>query len=358
MTKRIWILGAADPEMAAIEALLRECGERVEHATVHRDGSRRRVTPGEAYAPDVAIGSDIRGLDVTAYAVECTPVVLFGSPVEGIDWAGVAHRIDHHRPGDPGYGRPPAEFLSASSIGQVIAELARLRRLPASWVRPSWAPTGAVTCGAFAHMRMTLATQVTHQGWIVGSDVSIEIPDDLVLAAAADHCLGAAYRGECPGADPDALMQWRAKSRAAFQKRPVEELLADIDAARKTLENAPLVTLLGMATAPHTDDHDWSQSVCDGCAHVETEITARDLRGIPGGVPELPEAACRDGIAYLASVTERDGREKVVLGAATAEQVQAFLRDWAPEEDLVDTYGDPARGFAGGYLPAAGCWGR
>src|SRR5690606_25622302 len=38
--------------------------------------------------------------------------------------------IDHHRPGDPGYGRPPEEFLAASSIGQVITELARLGRLP------------------------------------------------------------------------------------------------------------------------------------------------------------------------------------------------------------------------------------
>lgn len=32
---------------------------------------------------------------------------------------------DQGRPGDPGYGCPPAEFLPASSVGQVMADLAR-----------------------------------------------------------------------------------------------------------------------------------------------------------------------------------------------------------------------------------------
>jgi len=63
-------------------------------------------------------------------------------------------------------------------------------------------------------------------------------------------------------------------------------------------------------------------------------------------VPELPEAAAREGIAFLATVTDRDGRRKVVLQAASPEQVEAFLRDYPAQ----DKYGDPARGFAGGYL--------
>lgn len=62
----------------------------------------------------------------TVYWVECRAadghVIVSGSYVE--------FAIDHHRTGDPGYGRPPEEFLSASSIGQVIAELARFGRLP------------------------------------------------------------------------------------------------------------------------------------------------------------------------------------------------------------------------------------
>src|SRR5690554_6037863 len=133
MTDRIWVLGAPDPEMEMIERLLVEAGERIEYATVWRDGVRRRVTAAEAYAPDVEIGAGLRGLRATAYMVECAPAVLVGSSVDGIDWAGAAITIDHHRPGDPGYGRPPAEFLAASSIGQVIAELARLDVLPEDW---------------------------------------------------------------------------------------------------------------------------------------------------------------------------------------------------------------------------------
>src|SRR5690606_1710187 len=139
---------------------------------------------------------------------------------------------------------------------------------------------------------------------------------------AADHCLGAAYRGECPGVDPDELMRWRAASRAAFQQRAVEDVLADVEKACERLRAAPVVAL-------------------------GESLAARDLRG--EYVPELPEAAVREGLAYLATVADRDGRQKVVLGAADAETVQAFLEQWAPREGLVNLYGDPARGFAGGY---------
>src|SRR5690606_34885663 len=110
---RLWLLGAPDPEMEMIEGLLRECGETVVYATT---GDGERVTAATAYrcpVPEVPDG-------VVVYAVECVDVLPDGW------WV----RIDHHRPGDPGYGRPPSEFLAASSIGQVIAELARVGRLP------------------------------------------------------------------------------------------------------------------------------------------------------------------------------------------------------------------------------------
>lgn len=48
---------------------------------------------------------------------------------------------------------------------------------------------------------------------------------------------------------------------------------------------------------------------------------------------------------------DRDGRRKVVLGGhTTPETVRAFMAEWAPAQGLVDIYGDPARGFAGGYM--------
>lgn len=265
---RIWVLGASDPEMELIEYLLRKCGESVVYAT---DENGNRVHPGNAYrcpVPEVPEGA-------TVYAVECIDVLPEG-------WV----RIDHHRPGDPGYGCPPSVFFPASSIGQVITELDLLG---------------------------------------VADRLSVDDITEALLAAAADHCLAAAYRGECPGVDPDKLMCWRVVLRASFQGRPVGELLADVERARAALREAPSIDL-GAGT-----------SVCD-------------MRGT--FVPELPEAAVRDGVAYLGVVTDRDGRRKVVLGGhTTPETVRAFMTEWAPSQGLQDIYGDPARGFAGGYLP-------
>src|SRR5690606_17622384 len=196
MTDRIWVLGAPDPEMELIESILRGAGEHVEYATVWRAGGRRRVTPAEAYAADVEIGEGLRGLRATAYMVECAPAVLVGSSVDGIDWAGVAVAIDHHRPGDLGYGRPPAEFLPASSIGQVIAELARLDVLPEDWryvgIHPD-DPTYWDRAGELVPLPGGRTVRYWHA---LGMSYDYRIPADHVLAAAADHCLAAAYRGE------------------------------------------------------------------------------------------------------------------------------------------------------------------
>src|SRR5690606_6950664 len=115
------------------------------------------------------------------------------------------------------------------------------------------------------------------------------------------------------------LMAWRIKTRAAFQGRPEAEVLADVERAREVLAAAPQVTI-------------GSEQVAD-------------LRGQQ--IPELPEAAARDGQAFVARITDRDGRVKVVLQGASAETLRAFLDQ--PPFGLIDVYGDPARGFAGGY---------
>lgn len=252
--KRVWVLGAPDPEMELIEQLLREVGETVVYATV----GGARVTAAQAYGawemPE-AWGHEV-------YLVECDPartghlrrgpgVLPYEQerddpiPDPADERPVLRALIDHHRPGDPGYGRPPAEFLPASSVGQVLVELARLRRLP-SWPEEGYGVLTAQPVGTF---RLALAWQIgrcvvhgseacTHgDWWIITSPMPTRplggdpftcpatgqyIPQELIFAAAADHCLAAAYRGECPGVDPDALMRWRAESRAAFQGRSVE----------------------------------------------------------------------------------------------------------------------------------------
>lgn len=255
--KRLWILGAADPEMELIEELLRNRGEMLVYASV----AGRRVHPGNAYKADpVGIPAGCRPI-----LVEC-----------GGDWDRGLDRVDHHRPGDPGYGRDPEEFWPASSLGQI------------------WA--------------------------ILGGG---EPPREHLLAAAADHCLAAAYQGRCPGIAPDELMVWRVQTRARFQKRDPNEILASVEQARRALRAAPSVEL-----APG--------------------IAVRDLRGEL--IPELPEAAAREGLAFLSEVRDPDGAIKVVCQAGTPDQIQAFL-DWARHQGLTGIYGDPARGFAGAYLP-------
>ena len=186
---RLWILGAPDPEMEAIERLLRECGETVVYAA---DARGERVTAATAYRSQRPEVHD--GMVDLVYAVECggdwfgAPNTLAASatPEDGMLVGCV--RIDHHRPGDPGYGRPPSEFLAASSIGQVIRELARLRRLR---FRPLTKVPGAYPGGSF----ILRDWEGFGAAWLISDGAAWRVvPPHLVLTGAADHCLGAAYR--------------------------------------------------------------------------------------------------------------------------------------------------------------------
>lgn len=299
---RLWILGASDPEMTAIEAVLNATGEKVAYATL----LGQRVNPGTAYKADGQTSDSLEGLEEVVL-VECElPGFFAGDPAPRVSHA------DHHRPGDPGYGKGPEKFLEASSIGQVISLLGVV------WAQHE--------CG---HQQYEEEHHGSHKhgcppayagdSWCNQWMDSKASPEHLLIAAA-DHCLSHAYNGECPGVDPEALMAWRAASRAAFQNRTVEAVLADVAAARRALAEAPEVRIAG---------------------------AIKDLRG--KSVPELPEAAARDGIAFISTVKERDGREKVVLQAGAPDQIEAFMKYWAPEEGLTGIYGDPARGFCGGY---------
>ena len=249
-----FILGAADPEMAEIEAVIKRKG----HVALYAAKEGRRVHPGNAYKAD----------GVTGGALGSNPVHLVECQVERIDTTA----LDHHRPGDPGYGRAPAEFMEASSLGQVLA---------------------------------VLGLQPTPQQRII---------------AAADHCLAAAYAGQCPGVDPNRLMEWRAANRAEFQGRPVREVIADVKRARAALKRADFVQYGGVEVASMGDR----------------------------AIPELPEAAAREGIPFLAVVWDRDGRRKIVLQAAPPAAVEDFMA--IRRKEGCEVYGDPARGFAGAYI--------
>jgi hypothetical protein len=256
------VLGAPDPEMNEIERVAREIGAQIVYGLTLEG---QRVNAGEAYAvhrcSEIPVGERL-------FAIECDGPAVRSREI----------RVDHHRPGDPGYGLPPSRYLEGSSLGQ------------------------------FLH------------------HIGIQATDEQRIIAAADHCLPAAYLGECPGVDPDAVARFRMAQKAAFTGRSVDELLDDIARAREALRNAQTVELGGQQV--------------------------RDMRGAV--VPELPDAASRDGAAYIALVRERDGKEKVVVGGhLTPGAVDDFIRSWAPAQGLTGIYGDPSRGFAGGYLTTA-----
>ena len=316
--RRKWILGAADPEMGAIAALLHECGEDVLLAT---RGGRRRVRPGETADGAVRAYGEDRPLSAEEWARLGASIFAGEAKIDPTsalaDHAG-RHGvvvIDHHAPGDPGYGRPPAEFLAASSIGQVISHLARLGRLEGL----KWEWSDYPGCGIPWRLDFWGG-----QWWCEIAPLwDVAVPQELVLVAAADHCLAAAYRGECPGVDPDALMAWRVASRAAFQGRSVEAVLADIEATREALRTAP-----------------WLD--------ISAGIRVRDMRR-ETPYPELPEAAAREDASYVSGpLVGPDGQRKMTC-AGSAEAVAAFLRGDGIAAGLVERYGDPARGFAGGY---------
>jgi hypothetical protein len=177
------------------------------------------------------------------------------------------------------------------------------------------------------------------------------VPDDILCAAAADHCLAAAYRGDCPGVEPDALMQWRAASRAAFQRRDVADVLRDINVARAALIAAPRITIgrpLGCVDGycVHIGTLPPSHPDC-GCGQVVV-----DLRGVH--VPELPEAQARLGVSVICDgLPGRDGRAKVNL-MGTESACRAFLGSLDVLGcDPTSGYGDPSRGIVGAYRATA-----
>lgn len=188
---RLFVLGASDPEMQRIETVLSEEGEDYVWAKT-RSGTR--VTSSEAYAVDGTISDDIPS-DYDTYIV----VETFGPAWLGVynsswkDTAADVIVVDHHLSGQPGFSRPPAEYMEASSLGQILTILGR-------------APT----------------------------------PEDRLIAAA-DHCLGAAYAGKCPAVDPAILREWRVAILAKWRLVEPDYIREAVLAAVGHIQRSPKV---------------------------------------------------------------------------------------------------------------------
>ena len=149
--------------------------------------------------------------------------------------------------------------------------------------------------------------------------LGIEPTHEQHIIAAADHCLRHAYAGMCPGVTPEELADWRERSRAALREITVEEIRSRIDNAIEVLKNAPRI-----------------------------RIADEEVAWFPVTVErpeEIPEASARTGIPFCYVKKEPSGAKAGIMSAAPR-----TIRSWMRECGLKNVYGDPARGFAGGYL--------
>lgn len=138
------------------------------------------------------------------------------------------------------------------------------------------------------------------------------------VIAAADHCLSAAYKGLCPDVTADELIAFRESSRSEARGLPLDELQRQIADAIAALNAAPRIQLGGTDVAWLGED----------------------------APPEASEASARAGIPYAYVRQELDGRVKSGIRSAPP----AAIRAWMDRCGLAQIYGDPERGFAGGYL--------
>lgn len=98
-------------------------------------------------------------------------------------------------------------------------------------------------------------------------------------------------------------------------------------------------------------DGGYECSECCGRGIIPAHTIGHDIldmrREVP--IPELPEAACRLGLNYVSGPLVGPDLRKKFTCSGTPEAVTFFMKEWAPSNGLIDIYGDPARGFAGGY---------
>jgi hypothetical protein len=149
--------------------------------------------------------------------------------------------------------------------------------------------------------------------------------------AAMDHCFAAAIRGECPGAPPSVVLQVKIDEIAKAHKVSGWKVRRHIRAHRGRLKHCDSVSL-------------GSERVVD---YREADLG----EGYTLELLTAQVAAADQGIPVLLSHRDPGGREKVTLtGLVERRMVQTFLEHGGREYGLIDLYGVPERGYAGGYL--------
>lgn len=267
MKERIFLLGASDPEMDRIVEILCE----QEHKVIYAKKDGVRVHAGNAYD---ANNIDEIPKEVRLIIVECE-----------IESFTHDKRIDHHRPGDFGFGKGPEEFWEASSLGQMFS----LFGLP----KPE-----------------------------SGSR-------DLVLAAM-DHCYNDAMHDLCPNVKRNEVLRVKTEEIAKAAKKSVDEVEKTTQVFREKIRTSPTV-VIGKETVFDLQEN-------TGVGYSLEYLTAQ-------------VAAVLEDVPVIIHLYEKmGGQERLHLcGSVKEETLTFFIENWAPKNNLVRIYGNPARGYAGGY---------
>lgn len=284
-----FVLGAPDPEMNRIEEVLTRLSIPFSHALFKgADGTWSRVHGGVAYKA-TEVGTVGADGGVSLHGVNPETLVFVECAVAGMT---PVERLDHHNPSDRGYGAAPEFYWEASSLGQLYHFL------------KEWA-----------------VSRPALREWTAGHLASVFGADRLLLAAS-DHCPSHAFQGKCPGIVVEALRTMRRRNAATFQKKSFEDFDREVDAAVSALLALP-----------------------------EVITSAGVYRVSEGNIPQLNHAQLEAGVPveYRMQGNTRDPRVKVGLLGGEPELIKLWMDSKAGS--LVDIYGDPARGYAGGYLP-------
>lgn len=287
-----FVLGAEDPEMREIEKILSD--QRLHYVIATKNGIR--VKNSNAYDADKVASKNI--------------VVMIECICSSSSFAQTIYKIDHHFPGDLGYGAPPEKYWGASSIGQLINFLQRL-------------------------------------------GLNIQITKEQKLIAAADHCLRAAYDGKCPGIEPKELMEHRIKIKSKIIKEDEavykEHLNKTMSILNQLSQNS--IILNGEQVLDLTEGF----LVCPKCNSIR-RIDSRDLiiEECSGHdwhhfytLRKLKEASAISGISIMVFNSEEN---KINIFSSDGRAASYFLKEYAKEKNLKNLYGDPERGYAGGFL--------
>lgn len=271
----IFILGSPDPEMQHIEEILRQKGLKFYYAWRTKPFSR--ATSSTAYRDVDSIYDETSKYlisDVNDPRLLNKQIVMIECHVPFINRENCII-IDHHSEGDPGYDKTPSEYWEGSSIGQ------------------------------FCNL------------------LEIEPTSKLRLIAAADHCLTAAYAGECEGVLPEDLFQWRVEYRSSFKGITETQLISDIKTAVSEILNAKTLNIQGVEVADFTY-HLPPVEVSEGCIIANKPV-------------------------IIMGFDKATGRYKFNILGGTPEFVQTWMTTMAIKLGLEDIYGVPMRGYAGGY---------